>query len=74
MQTIALKFTKLDKMPVPTSQDEVLFAKEANGSIYACEPSHYPHEGRWEFDVHDEGKPLNNWTYCHLKVTAAETL
>jgi hypothetical protein len=67
MQTVELKFTKLEKMPVPKSKDEYLAKRYKDGSI-AFFPAIGITTGCYTFAI----ELLNNEAeYCHLKVTAA---
>lgn len=67
MQTVELKFTKLEKMPVPESKDEYLAKRYKDGSI-AFFPAIGITTGCYTFAI----ELLNNEAeYCHLKVTAA---
>jgi hypothetical protein len=69
MQTITLEFKKLDRLPVPTSFDEVLFEQTIIGTIYSYVPTYDPID-QWSFEV--KGLDSNS-TYAHVKVTATET-
>ena len=66
MQTIALEFKKLDKLPVPTSANEMLCCKDADGDIYCFQALRNKGAGTFMFICDLE----EGFTYCHLKVTA----
>ena len=67
MQTIELKFTKLNKLPVPDSANEMLCCKDADGDIYCFQALQNRGAGTYMFICDLE----EGFTYCHLKVTAA---
>lgn len=74
MQTINLKFKKLDRLPVPLSEDETLHVKDHEGRIYSIATTFHPRGGRYSFeDELNDNKPNPKWTYAHVKVTSTET-
>lgn len=68
MQTINLKFEKLDRLPVPESQAEYLAKKYSNGSI-AFFPAIGITTGCYSFAINFDKEA----EYAHIKVTATET-
>jgi hypothetical protein len=67
MQTVELKFTKLDKLPIPESAQEILLVERADGMIRPIDIFDSMLTGKLAFNCHFS-KELR---YCHLKVTAA---
>ena len=67
MQTIALEFKKLDKLPVPESANEILLVERADGMIRPIDVFDSMLTGKLAFNCHFS----NELRYCHLKVTAA---
>jgi hypothetical protein len=73
MQTVELKFTKLDKLPIPESRDEFLFAKHTeflDGKHIEFTEAFRP-QGFPEYPLEYNHSLNPDWTYCHLKITAA---
>ena len=65
MQTIALEFKKLDKLPVPESANEILLVERADGMIRPIDVFDSMLTGKLAFNCHFS----NELRYCHLKVT-----
>ena len=73
MQTVELKFTKLDKLPIPESLNEFLFIETLEGRQfcfraqrkYCTEQDCFINEYQFDISLDASAK------YCHLKVTAA---
>ncbi len=68
MQTVALEFTKLDRLPIPESTAEALYMKSPEGVIHWCPARVSGSEGTRFIGVEHL---LNDYTFAHLKVTTA---
>lgn len=68
MQTIQLEFKQLDKLPVPESRNDFIFGKSPYGVIRCFSPVFKKGIPTFDFQLADD-----DWTYAHVKITAAET-
>ena len=68
MNTVELDFVKMEKLPVPTSLNEMLCCKDPDGDIYCFQALRNKGAGTFMFicDI-EEG-----FTYSHVTVTAKQ--